>query len=399
MVFSCRYFSLSFGEEMEYLNITKSSSESYHTACSEFDGKRFGYIPNFLDECSDLAERPANPRVFTLAELQAATRNFCRSSKLGEGGRGSVCMARIKSSVYPYKTIKVSVRLRNRRFQAIGHKQLSTEVNELWKIEHPKLVKLIGYCHEVDEHGTLELMVHEYMPNGSLHDHLYAKSDAPLSWARRLRVALDTACGLAYLHEGMDHPVVFRDFIPSNILLDKNWHAKLLNFGYTPLRPSEGQPHASGYAAPEYIKTGYLTTKSNVWSYGVLLYVLITGWPPLDPHRPMNEQKLLDWVKPYLSDDKFCQIVDSRIEIDDLGLREAKRLSVIANNCLRKNQKLRPKMSNVLGMLDQLMRTSLMEKSGDKGLRDCSDEPNDSMKLMFKGKSRFDCLPCICSSK
>ncbi|XP_023766683.3 serine/threonine-protein kinase PCRK1-like [Lactuca sativa] len=396
MVFSCRCFSVYFGEETEYLTIAKSSSESYHTACSEFDGKRFVSEPNFQDELPDLAERSRNPRVFTLTELKAATTNFCRSSKIRESESGSVRMGRIKSSVYPYKTIKVSVKLRNSGVLQ-GDKQLATEVNELWKIEHPNLVKLIGYCDEVERNGTLELIVHEYMSNGSLHDHLSAMSDAPISWARRLRVARDTACGLAYLHEGMDYSIIFRDFTPSNILLDKEWHAKLLNFGNTSVSTSEGQTHVSGYAAPEYLKTGYLTTKSNVWSYGVLLYVLITGWPPLDPHRPMNEQKLLDWVKPYLSDDKFCQIVDSRIEIDDFGLREAKRLSIIANNCLRKNIKLRPKMSRVLDMLDQLMTKSVMERASDNADR-VLHEPYSSMKMKFKGKRRFECLSCICSS-
>lgn len=109
-----------------------------------------------------------------------------------------------------------------------------------------------------------------------------------------------------------------------------------------------------GYAAPEYIQTGHLTSKSDVWGYGVFLYELITGRRPLDKNRPKNEQKLLEWVKPYLDSKKFRLIIDSRLE-GKYSLKSAQKLSIIANRCLSRNPKSRPKMSEVLEMVNQLI--------------------------------------------
>lgn len=109
-----------------------------------------------------------------------------------------------------------------------------------------------------------------------------------------------------------------------------------------------------GYAAPEYIQTGRLTSKSDVWSYGVFLYELITGRRPLDRNRPKSEQKLLEWVKPYLDSKKFRLILDPRLE-GKYSLKEAQRLSIVANRCLARHPKSRPKMSEVLEMVNRVL--------------------------------------------
>lgn len=112
-----------------------------------------------------------------------------------------------------------------------------------------------------------------------------------------------------------------------------------------------------GYAAPEYIQTGRLTSKSDVWSYGVFLYELITGRRPLDRNRPRGEQKLLEWVRPHLSDSKkFQLILDPRLE-GKYSLKSAKRLAAVANRCLVRHPKSRPKMSEVLEMVNRIMET------------------------------------------
>nr|KJB36567.1 hypothetical protein B456_006G165500 [Gossypium raimondii] len=245
-----------------------------------------------------------------------------------------------------------------------GHKEWVTEVNVLGVVEHPNLVKLVGYCAEDDERGIQRLLIYEYMPNRSVENHLSVRSETTLSWAMRLKIAQDAARGLAYLHEGMDFQIIFRDFKSSNILLDEQWNAKLSDFGLARLGPSEGLTHIStavvgtmGYAAPEYIQTGRLTSKIDVWSYGVFLYELITGRRPLDKNRPKNEQRLLEWVKPYLSDRKFQLILDPRLK-GKYQLKSAQRLAVVANRCLVRNPKSRPKMSEVLEMVNRIVEAS-----------------------------------------
>ncbi|GJM87371.1 hypothetical protein PR202_ga03318 [Eleusine coracana subsp. coracana] len=176
------------------------------------------------------------------------------------------------------------------------------------------------------------------------------------------KVALDSARGLKYLHEEMDFQVIFRDLKTSNILLDENWNAKLSDFGLARHGPSEGLTHVStavvgtlGYAAPEYMQTGRLTAKSDIWSYGVLLYELITGRRPIDRNRPKSEQKLLEWVKPYISDVKrFPIIIDPRLE-GHYNLKSMTKLASVANRCLVRMPKSRPKMSDVYEMVQKIV--------------------------------------------
>ncbi|KAG5553652.1 hypothetical protein RHGRI_011522 [Rhododendron griersonianum] len=340
-----------------------------------------------------LTQKTSNLRLFSLSELKTATKDFNRAAKIGEGGFGCVYKCVVKSSEDPQRKLDVAVKqLGKRGLQArswcfnsqilgfcipylqhdfrefritSGHKEWMTEVNVLGVVEHPNLVKLVGYCAEDDERGIQRLLVYEYMPNGSVEDHLSSRSESPLPWAMRLKIAQDAARGLTYLHEGMDFQIIFRDFKSSNILLDGQWNAKLSDFGLARLGPTEGLTHVStavvgtmGYAAPEYIRTGHLTSKSDVWGYGVFIYELITGRRPLDKNRPKNEQKLLDWLKPYISDTKkFHQILDPRIEWNG-SHKSAQKLAAVADRCLTRHPKQRPKMSEVLEMVNCIVDTS-----------------------------------------
>lgn len=311
-----------------------------------------------------LNQRPNNLRVFSLSELKSATKNFGRSGMIGEGGFGCVYRGSIKSLEDPSQKIEVAVKQLGRRGLQ-GHKEWVTEVNVLGIVEHPNLVKLVGYCADDDERGIQRLLVYEYMPNRSVESNLSARSETTLPWTMRLRIAQDSARGLMHLHENMDFQIIFRDFKSSNILLDEQWNAKLSDFGMARLGPAEGLTHVStavvgtmGYAAPEYVQTGRLTSKSDVWSYGVFLYELITGRRPVDKNRPKSEQKLLEWVKPYLSDvKKFHQILDPRLE-GKYPRKSAQKLATVANRCLVRNPKSRPKMSEVLEMVNRIVEDS-----------------------------------------
>lgn len=312
--------------------------------------------------CLSSHKRPCNLRVFTVDELKTATRNFSRSLMIGEGGFGGVYRGVLRDTKDKRTDIAVK-QLSQRGLQ--GHKEWVTEVNVLGIVEHPSLVKLIGYCAQDDERGIQRLLVYEFLPNRSVQDHLMSRFMSPLPWETRLRIARDAATGLAYLHEGMEFQIIFRDFKSSNILLDEKWNAKLSDFGLARLGPSDGLSHVStavvgtvGYAAPEYIQTGRLTSKSDVWSYGVFLYELITGRRPLDRNKPKNEQKLLEWVRPHLSDlKKFEQILDPRLD-GNYSLKSAQKLAAIANRCLTKHPRNRPKMSEVLEMVNRVVEAT-----------------------------------------
>lgn len=150
-----------------------------------------------------------------------------------------------------------------------------------------------------------------------------------------------------------------------------------------------------GYAAPEYIQTGRLTSKNDVWSYGVFLYELITGRRPLDRNRPKGEQKLLEWIKPYLSNTKkFQLILDPRLDKKQV-IKSAQRLATIANRCLVKNPKNRPKMSEVLGMVNEIVESSSSGSNSQLPLKNVSRvevsqdiEMNNTKKRSMDQKSR-----------
>ncbi|KAK7279332.1 hypothetical protein RJT34_24380 [Clitoria ternatea] len=336
------------GSELNSLDASDNSTDSL----------RRNAFPN-------LSQRPSNLKAFTVSELKTATKSFSRSVMLGEGGFGCVYKGLIKSVEDPSTKLEVAVKQLGRR-GIQGHKEWVTEVNVLGIVEHPNLVKLVGYCADDDERGIQRLLIYEYMPNRSVEHHLSPRSETPLPWSRRLKIAQDAARGLTYLHEEMDFQIIFRDFKSSNILLDEQWNAKLSDFGLARLGPSDGLTHVStavvgtmGYAAPEYLQTGRLTSKSDVWSYGVFLYELITGRRPIDRNRPKGEQKLLEWVRPYLSDAKKFQIIlDPRLERKHL-FKSAQRLALIANRCLVRNPKNRPKMSEVLEMVNRVVESSV----------------------------------------
>ncbi|XP_078173885.1 serine/threonine-protein kinase PCRK1-like isoform X1 [Carex rostrata] len=332
-------------------DIRRSGSEfSMDMSTESFGRITFPYVP----------QMPSNLRIFMYQELKNATRNFSRALMLGEGGFGCVYRGTIRSVLEPDKKMDVAVKQLGRKGLQ-GHKEWLTEVNVLGMVDHQNLVKLVGYCAEEDERGIQLLLVYEFMPNRSLEDHLSPRSTQPLTWPMRLRIALDAARGLKYLHEECEVKIIFRDLKPSNILLDAEWNAKLSDFGLARLGSQE-ESHVStavvgtlGYAAPEYLHTGRLATKSDVWSYGVVLYELITGRKPMDRNRPKGEQGLLEWIKPYISDvKKFPVIVDPRLEVDPY-LKSIMKLGSVANKCLVRHPRSRPKMSEVLEMVQKIV--------------------------------------------
>ncbi|XP_062154748.1 receptor-like cytoplasmic kinase 176 [Alnus glutinosa] len=303
----------------------------------------------------------SNLKIFSCNELKTATRNFRPDSVVGEGGFGCVFKGWIDehsfAPVKPGTGMVIAVkRLNQEGFQ--GHKEWLAEINYLGQLEHPNLVKLIGYCLEDDQ----RLLAYEFMPKGSLDNHLFRRASyvQPLSWNRRMKIALGAAKGIAFLHSDKAK-VIYRDIKTSNILLDSNYNVKLSDFGLAKDGPTGDKSHVStrvmgtyGYAAPEYMATGHLTARSDVYSFGVVLLEMLSGKRAMDENRPAREQNLVKWLKPSLaSKRKVLQVFDSRIE-GQYSLSAALKAAYLANRCLAVEPKLRPNMNEVVGMLEQL---------------------------------------------
>ncbi|KAF8380624.1 hypothetical protein HHK36_028113 [Tetracentron sinense] len=183
-------------------------------------------------------------RVFSFSELRTATSDFNRLLKIGEGGFGCVYKASIKPADGREDRIVVAVKKLNKDGLQ-GHKQWVAEVQFLGIVEHPNLVKLIGYCAVDGERGIQRLLVYEFMPNRSLEDHLFNRVFPILSWQTRLQIVIGAAQGLAYLHEELEAQVIYRDFKSSNILLDEDFKPKLSDFGLAREGPTDGHTHVS----------------------------------------------------------------------------------------------------------------------------------------------------------
>ncbi|KAH1080781.1 hypothetical protein J1N35_020542 [Gossypium stocksii] len=305
-----------------------------------------------------------NLRVFSFSELKQATRDFNLLHKIGEGGFGSVYKGTIKPADGKGEPFEVAIKKLNKNGLQ-GHKQWVAEVQFLGVVEHPNLVKLIGYCAVDGERGIQRLLVYEFMQNKSLEDHLFRRAFSPLPWETRLQIILGAAQGLAYLHEGLEVQIIYRDFKASNVLLDEKLNPKLSDFGLAREGPMAGRTHVStavvgtyGYAAPDYVETGHLTDKSDVWSFGVVLYEMLSGRRSLERGRPKAEQKLLDWVKQFPPDSKkFSIIMDPRLE-NQYSISAAREIAKLADTCLLKSPKQRPKMSEVVERLKRIIHVS-----------------------------------------
>lgn len=312
----------------------------------------------------------SNLKDFTFGELRNATRNFRPDSLLGEGGFGYVykgwideqSLAASKPGVGMIVAVK---KLKPEGFQ--GHKEWLTEVDYLGRLRHPNLVKLIGYCSEGDD----RLLVYEFMPKGSLENHLFRRSAEPLSWTIRIKVAVGAARGLSFLHDA-ESQVIYRDVKASNILLDAAFNAKLSDFGLAKAGPTGDRTHVTtqvmgtqGYAAPEYVATGRLTARADVYSFGVVLLELLSGRRAFDKSKAGIEQNLVDWAKPYLGDKrKLFRIMDTKLG-GQYPKKGAYTIASLALQCISHEPKQRPRMRDVLAALQALQDV----KDGPKVVR------------------------------
>ncbi|CAL1401885.1 unnamed protein product [Linum trigynum] len=340
----------------------RGGSPKYVSCDSNLSGKgSVGSVPPTPRRSEGEILQSPNLKSFSFSDLKLATRNFRPDSVVGEGGFGSVFKGWIDENSYtatkPGTGLVIAVkRLNQESYQ--GHKEWLAEVNYLGQFCHPHLVNLLGYCLE-DEH---RLLVYEFMPRGSLENHLFRRGSyfQPLSWNLRLKVAHGAAKGLAFLHSS-ETKVIYRDFKTSNILLDSNYDAKLSDFGLAKDGPTGDKSHVStrvmgtyGYAAPEYLATGHLTAKSDVFSFGVVLLEMLSGRRAIDKNRPSGEHNLLEWAKPYMgSKRKVFRILDNRLE-GQYTMEVAFKAATLSLRCISVEAKLRPSMDEVVKALEEI---------------------------------------------
>ncbi|KAI4977628.1 hypothetical protein ZWY2020_008515 [Hordeum vulgare] len=337
------------------------------TATSTSDSSRAAGVEQVIglrpEHPGAVRERGAHSLLeLSLRELRAATADFSPLLMVGVGGFGCVYRGALRlPGGNPHGTAVAVKRLNPNGGQ--GHKEWLAEVQFLGIVEHPNLVKLVGYCATQTDQGPQRLLVYEFMPNKTLDDHLFNPEHPVLPWEVRLQVALGAAEGLLYLHEGLELQIIYRDFKAANILLDEEFRPKLSDFGLAREGPSEGQTHVStavmgtyGYAAPDYVQTGHLTTKSDVWSFGVVMYEILTARRSVEKKRPKNEQKLLEWVRRHPADtEQFREIMDTRLD-GRYSMRGAREIAKLANSCLAKYAKDRPTMVEVVERLKLAMQ-------------------------------------------
>ncbi|ONI12332.1 hypothetical protein PRUPE_4G157800 [Prunus persica] len=312
---------------------------------------------------------------FSFRQLKAATNNFDKANKIGEGGFGSVYKGLLSDG-----TVIAVKQLSSKSKQ--GNREFVNEIGMISALQHPHLVKLHGCCIE----GNQLLLVYEYMENNSLARSLFGpeESQLKLDWPTRHKICVGIARGLAYLHEESRLKVVHRDIKATNVLLDKNLTPKISDFGLAKL-DEEDNTHIStriagtyGYMAPEYAMRGYLTDKADVYSFGILVLEIVSGRNNTTYRAKEKSFYLLDWAQLLKGQGRLMDLVDPRLG-SDFNKEEMMLTINVALLCCNVTSTVRPTMSSVVSMLE-----------GRAAVQELVSDPNASTNEIEAMRKHFE---------
>ncbi|XP_010063708.2 serine/threonine-protein kinase-like protein CCR4 [Eucalyptus grandis] len=324
---------------------------------------------------SHLVSMDSHLEEFPLQVLARVTNGFAEEFKIGTGSFGSVYHATLDDGrEVAIKRAEISTAASSPHFGGGGpsvkrqnediDRAFLNELESLSRLNHKNLVKLSGFCEDGDE----LILVYEYVHNGTLHDHLHKFPDSPLnSWVARLRVALDAARAIEYLHVYAIPPVIHRDIKSSNILLDKSWTAKVSDFGLSLMGPEDDESHLSlhaagtlGYVDPEYYRLQILTSKSDVYSFGVVLLELLSGYRAIQNNENGVPRNVVDFVIPYILQDEIHRILDRKVlPPNPIEIEAVRYVGYLAADCVSLEGKDRPTITEIVYSLERALATCL----------------------------------------